>query len=197
MKKPGGQGVRSGKKRRRRPPRSTRTDTLFPYTTLFRSWLDVQKPCRAILYHPVERIEPGRPHLGVLRRLPPALAEPIEHVLVGDRPSPTLAFRSSIPRVSAATVLAPFRAPSPSPATGRRPSPPLAARQRARPGRRPGPAKRPDPSGWSPAVLPAWAGREAGNLRPTPGLAPVWAGRLRHRPGLQTGLGRPVGRPAQ
>src|SRR3546814_17214148 len=24
----------------RRPPRSTRTDTLFPYTTLFRSWVD-------------------------------------------------------------------------------------------------------------------------------------------------------------
>src|SRR3546814_12977671 len=24
----------------RRPPRSTRTDTLFPYTTLFRSWRD-------------------------------------------------------------------------------------------------------------------------------------------------------------
>src|SRR3546814_4148999 len=24
----------------RRPPRSTRTDTLFPYTTLFRSWHD-------------------------------------------------------------------------------------------------------------------------------------------------------------
>src|SRR3546814_10942023 len=23
----------------RRPPRSTRTDTLFPYTTLFRSWV--------------------------------------------------------------------------------------------------------------------------------------------------------------
>src|SRR3546814_11087610 len=23
----------------RRPPRSTRTDTLFPYTTLFRSWM--------------------------------------------------------------------------------------------------------------------------------------------------------------
>src|SRR3546814_7567605 len=23
-----------------RPPRSTRTDTLFPYTTLFRSWMD-------------------------------------------------------------------------------------------------------------------------------------------------------------
>src|SRR3546814_2125914 len=32
----------------RRPPRSTRTDTLFPYTTLFRSALEVQgeQPCR-------------------------------------------------------------------------------------------------------------------------------------------------------
>src|SRR3546814_5272224 len=27
----------------RRPPRSTRTDTLFPYTTLFRSALDAEK----------------------------------------------------------------------------------------------------------------------------------------------------------
>src|SRR3546814_6283678 len=26
----------------RRPPRSTRTDTLFPYTTLFRSWMPQQ-----------------------------------------------------------------------------------------------------------------------------------------------------------
>src|SRR3546814_5149188 len=26
----------------RRPPRSTRTDTLFPYTTLFRSWFQTQ-----------------------------------------------------------------------------------------------------------------------------------------------------------
>src|SRR3546814_15064667 len=26
----------------RRPPRSTRTDTLFPYTTLFRSWIMAQ-----------------------------------------------------------------------------------------------------------------------------------------------------------
>src|SRR3546814_18323793 len=29
---------------RRRPPRSTRTDTLFPYTTLFRSALPVAEP---------------------------------------------------------------------------------------------------------------------------------------------------------
>src|SRR3546814_13998825 len=28
----------------RRPPRSTRTDTLFPYTTLFRSWEYVRWP---------------------------------------------------------------------------------------------------------------------------------------------------------
>src|SRR3546814_10997577 len=31
---------------RRRPPRSTRTDTLFPYTTLFRSLdIDVENDC--------------------------------------------------------------------------------------------------------------------------------------------------------
>src|SRR3546814_17906906 len=30
----------------RRPPRSTRTDTLFPYTTLFRSHEDVLEPAR-------------------------------------------------------------------------------------------------------------------------------------------------------
>src|SRR3546814_1412715 len=29
----------------RRPPRSTRTDTLFPYTTLFRSWREMVKIC--------------------------------------------------------------------------------------------------------------------------------------------------------
>src|SRR3546814_5496798 len=29
----------------RRPPRSTRTDTLFPYTTLFRSWHPSGSPC--------------------------------------------------------------------------------------------------------------------------------------------------------
>src|SRR3546814_12681136 len=28
----------------RRPPRSTRTDTLFPYTTLFRSFIDIETP---------------------------------------------------------------------------------------------------------------------------------------------------------
>src|SRR3546814_10121604 len=32
----------------RRPPRSTRTDTLFPYTTLFRSLLDAGVPVQAL-----------------------------------------------------------------------------------------------------------------------------------------------------
>src|SRR3546814_18375057 len=32
----------------RRPPRSTRTDTLFPYTTLFRSSLGVEGERRAV-----------------------------------------------------------------------------------------------------------------------------------------------------
>src|SRR3546814_19503195 len=31
----------------RRPPRSTRTDSLFPYTTLFRSHLGFSEGCRA------------------------------------------------------------------------------------------------------------------------------------------------------
>src|SRR3546814_9942780 len=52
----------------RRPPRSTRTDTLFPYTTLFRS------------LHPVLRDQPGRGDLGLsLRDIPDrgARARPI------------------------------------------------------------------------------------------------------------------------
>src|SRR3546814_19213673 len=37
----------------RRPPRSTRTDTLFPYTTLFRS-ADVERPTLVVLAGLVE-----------------------------------------------------------------------------------------------------------------------------------------------
>src|SRR3546814_5472613 len=33
---------------RRRPPRSTRTDTLFPYTTLFRSGVDLRTTIGAV-----------------------------------------------------------------------------------------------------------------------------------------------------
>src|SRR3546814_6511640 len=45
----------------RRPPRSTRTDTLFPYTTLFRSprrW--TRWPCRPCTPCPVRAGAPGR-----------------------------------------------------------------------------------------------------------------------------------------
>src|SRR3546814_5773232 len=57
----------------RRPPRSTRTDTLFPYTTLFRSLLDLriheadgfvhdfdsQCPCRTSALRTDYRLTPG------------------------------------------------------------------------------------------------------------------------------------------
>src|SRR3546814_16442253 len=39
----------------RRPPRSTRTDTLFPYTTLFRSMFAGETPCDA-RGQPLQRI---------------------------------------------------------------------------------------------------------------------------------------------
>src|SRR3546814_10054481 len=46
----------------RRPPRSTRTDTLFPYTTLFRSYPDSE--------HPVAILVRARTHLdGIVHRL--------------------------------------------------------------------------------------------------------------------------------
>src|SRR3546814_16685569 len=44
----------------RRPPRSTRTDTLFPYTTLFRS-VDVERKVRESLALAVRRT-PDLPH---------------------------------------------------------------------------------------------------------------------------------------
>src|SRR3546814_6931515 len=45
----------------RRPPRSTRTDTLFPYTTLFRSHLQGAGPHRRPLEgHPGRRGSEGR-----------------------------------------------------------------------------------------------------------------------------------------
>src|SRR3546814_12701346 len=42
----------------RRPPRSTRTDTLFPYTTLFRS---SAVPRQGLFRHVHGRYRPGRP----------------------------------------------------------------------------------------------------------------------------------------
>src|SRR3546814_8275413 len=50
----------------RRPPRSTRTDTLFPYTTLFRSGLSL----------PRGGLRPDPRHLRRWRRLLPGAADP-------------------------------------------------------------------------------------------------------------------------
>src|SRR3546814_17554462 len=47
----------------RRPPRSTRTDTLFPYTTLFRSGIDLQ-----------QLVAPDHPALAVDRADPVAVS---------------------------------------------------------------------------------------------------------------------------
>src|SRR3546814_5133923 len=65
----------------RRPPRSTRTDTLFPYTTLFRSGR--QRPPRAVL-PAVLPARLGRVYLRALRRAghdpdAPAAARSEEH----------------------------------------------------------------------------------------------------------------------
>src|SRR3546814_5467513 len=46
----------------RRPPRSTRTDTLFPYTTLFRSSALAQKCCRVCLCPQSESAPPNHIH---------------------------------------------------------------------------------------------------------------------------------------
>src|SRR3546814_13143028 len=46
----------------RRPPRSTRTDTLFPYTTLFRSYQQ-RSPARGFARDPDARIVAEYPHL--------------------------------------------------------------------------------------------------------------------------------------
>src|SRR3546814_8150295 len=62
----------------RRPPRSTRTDTLFPYTTLFRSALIgcVGPIVRPAVFDPT--------HLDVERMRLLDLAAPAQEILLGD-----------------------------------------------------------------------------------------------------------------
>src|SRR3546814_15416878 len=50
----------------RRPPRATRTDTLFPYTTLFRSAVERLRPARHL--HHRERAALRRAHAADLER---------------------------------------------------------------------------------------------------------------------------------
>src|SRR3546814_10952986 len=53
----------------RRPPRSTRTDTLFPYTTLFRSLDRVGLPANAAKRYPNEFSGGQRQRIGIARAL--------------------------------------------------------------------------------------------------------------------------------
>src|SRR3546814_1146387 len=64
----------------RRPPRSTRTDTLFPYTTLFRS----QPEHAEEVARPLQGLGPGE--LAVAhRRLDNLVAEPVRRIEGGGR----------------------------------------------------------------------------------------------------------------
>src|SRR3546814_3616599 len=73
----------------RRPPRSTRTDTLFPYTTLFRSEVGQGgAPDAGPLAHGGEgrHADPaGRTHAALAQRLY-ALGRPVRVLMGGDRP---------------------------------------------------------------------------------------------------------------
>src|SRR3546814_19449428 len=79
---------------KRRPPRSTRTDTLFPYTTLFRSCLgaagrrQVEIDRVAPLVDCQVQVGPLAPHLDVgfiqaparIKATPPEPAQPLLHL---------------------------------------------------------------------------------------------------------------------
>src|SRR3546814_4532918 len=73
----------------RRPPRSTRTDTLFPYTTLFRS-VDTGMLGEAPVLDGRQHRQVERVDLGRRGRQPPGIVRRQEHaqrpaVAVGDR----------------------------------------------------------------------------------------------------------------
>src|SRR3546814_2423210 len=65
----------------RRPPRSTRTDTLFPYTTLFRSLLVAQEQRQVVPHVP----HPGVQQRALRRRAPELLPGLLDDVLVDPR----------------------------------------------------------------------------------------------------------------
>src|SRR3546814_12035917 len=71
----------------RRPPRSTRTDTLFPYTTLFRSQRHAAgRPAarRGGDRTPARRPRPDRRRPGVHRRPPAGTAAPGDRLIATD-----------------------------------------------------------------------------------------------------------------
>src|SRR3546814_12811830 len=79
----------------RRPPRSTRTDTRFPYTTLFRS-APADRPCRDGQSAPARRLRPSRRRRraadGALWRLARARTRPArDRAVEPPRPCPAAA----------------------------------------------------------------------------------------------------------
>src|SRR3546814_19031461 len=66
----------------RRPPRSTRTDTLFPYTTLFRSPQPVGDAAELFLDHRL--LEHGEAEAAVLLGVVDAGEAPVAHRLLHD-----------------------------------------------------------------------------------------------------------------
>src|SRR3546814_10500290 len=68
----------------RLPPRSTRTDTLFPYTTLFRSWR--LRACRARDRPPEIEAEPADRGARKPARRP--ASQPVIAPVLGDRGGP-------------------------------------------------------------------------------------------------------------
>src|SRR3546814_19903419 len=90
----------------RRPPRATRTDTLFPYTTLFRSDADVAHAAAAAEEHQVRRGQAlggdARPLVGGERSRGARQLE-VEHVAV-DVVDQAAAVEAALRRVAAVAV---------------------------------------------------------------------------------------------
>src|SRR3546814_11121334 len=91
----------------RRPPRSTRTDTLFPYTTLFRSQLSTCNKVSVASLHQiaataghVDKLPREKPHDQRCRDRPPALDEG------GTADSSRLPFRCEIDHVASGVLRA-------------------------------------------------------------------------------------------
>src|SRR3546814_7720567 len=65
----------------RRPPRSTRTDTLFPYTTLFRSRLDAAEEKRIVnlLAEVPAAMNAALAHDAAIEEMAPVIARSEEH----------------------------------------------------------------------------------------------------------------------
>src|SRR3546814_14620283 len=81
----------------RPPPRSTRTDTLFPYTTLFRSlarlFAEDQPEAARAYANRLQRLFPGRFYIEIVRRLEPLEEKAEPHLL-------DLAYDQDIPIVA-------------------------------------------------------------------------------------------------